>query len=54
MAMTTRVCSLAMMTVSLACAGPKPSEPFFQTSDRCLACHNELENSFGTGRFDWV
>ncbi len=56
MAMTTRACSLAMLAVSLACAAAKPSEPLFQTSDRCLACHNELKTASGQDvsiGFEW-
>jgi hypothetical protein len=42
----------ALITASLLCAGgktiqPKRNEPQFQTSDRCLACHNGLVNASG-------
>jgi hypothetical protein len=56
MAMTTRACSLALFTAVLACAGPKASTPVFHTSDRCLACHNELKTASGQDvsiGFDW-
>jgi hypothetical protein len=56
MAMTRRTSSLALLTISLACAGPKPSMAVFHTSDRCLACHNELKTASGQDvsiGFDW-
>src|SRR5260370_21637752 len=42
----------ALITASLLCAGrnsiqPKRNEPQFQTSDRCLACHNGLVTASG-------
>src|SRR5260370_3248077 len=42
----------ALITASLLCAGrntiqPKRNEPQFQTSDRCLACHNGLATASG-------
>src|SRR6202165_3245328 len=43
----------ALIIASLLCAAdrksiqPKPTEPQFQTSDRCLACHNGLVTASG-------
>lgn len=41
----------ALLSAAIACAAssiqPKKDEPQFQTSDRCLACHNSLVNSAG-------
>ena len=34
-------------TVSAASIQPKKGEPQFQTSDRCLACHNSLVSASG-------
>jgi hypothetical protein len=46
--MTIRACVAIILTVSTAWgATRKGKEPRFQTSDRCLACHNELYTPSG-------
>ena len=49
---TQKIPIAALITASLLCAGrntiqPKRNEPQFQTSDRCLACHNGLVTASG-------
>jgi hypothetical protein len=46
--MTIRACALILLAVPPALwAGSKARKPRFQTSDRCIACHNELTSSSG-------
>jgi hypothetical protein len=49
---TRKIPIVALITASALCAGrhtsqPKRTEPQFQTSDRCLACHNGLVSASG-------
>jgi len=49
---TRKIPIAALITASILCAGrnsiqPKRNEPEFQTSDRCLACHNGLVTASG-------
>ena len=49
---TRKIPIAALTTVSVLCAGrntiqPRRNEPQFQTSDRCLACHNGLATASG-------
>ena len=49
---TWKIPVVALITTSVLCAGgnaiqPKRNEPQFQTSDRCLACHNGLVTASG-------
>ena len=49
---TRKIPIAALIAASVLCAGrntiqPKRSEPQFQTSDRCLACHNGLVTASG-------
>jgi hypothetical protein len=49
--LTRNLAATALLAAGLACAAgriqPKKNEPQFQTSDRCLACHNSLLNAVG-------
>jgi hypothetical protein len=48
MEMTIRACGLIMLAVPVAMsARSRNPEPTFQTSDRCIACHNELKTPSG-------
>ena len=43
-------------TAAIRAAGSKPATPQFHTSDRCIACHNELQTASGDDvsiGFDW-
>jgi hypothetical protein len=43
-------------TVAIRAAGSNPTKPQFHTSDRCIACHNELQTASGDDvsiGFDW-
>jgi len=49
---TRKIAIATLITASVLCAGrnsiqPKRNEPQFQTSDRCLACHNGLVTASG-------
>jgi len=46
----------ALLTAAALWGEPRPLEPQFQTSDRCLACHNGLQTPAGEDvsiGFDW-
>jgi hypothetical protein len=49
--LTRKLAAAALLTVGTLCADsgiqPKKNEPQFQTSDRCLACHNSLLSATG-------
>ncbi len=45
--MTIRCVGLLLSTVFLVFAASKKNEPQFQTSDRCMACHNSLTDARG-------
>ncbi len=46
--MTTRVCSFMLLSIaSLMAASKSDRTPGFQTSDRCVACHNDLKTESG-------
>jgi hypothetical protein len=55
--MTIRVCVLILLVIPAAMPAAKHGEePQFQTSDRCMACHNELKTPSGRDvsiGFDW-
>jgi hypothetical protein len=46
--MNTRDCVLILLVMpALTLAAKRDQEPAFQTSDRCMACHNELKTPSG-------
>src|SRR5437879_1231620 len=55
--MRIRACGLILLLAPVAMgAGKRTVEPTFQTSDRCIACHNELVTPSGKDvsiGFDW-
>ena len=55
--MRLRTCILILLSIGTGlCAGKKDQVPRFQTSDRCVACHNELKTASGQDvsiGFDW-